>query len=117
MDRLASVNLEPSSSTEELLMKLGALLGSSLIRSQRLDEVEILMDAIAEYSTMVSYYGESTNRIPESLGVDLMEAAMLKRDEMTAAVKTEWHIYASQFEGALADLADELGIKLSETEK
>jgi hypothetical protein len=112
-DRLESVDLKPSENTEVMLLQVGAALHSGLIRAERLDEVEILMDVIIEYSSMVSIYGDKTDRIPESLAVDLNEAALLKRDELIEDVEKEWKIFASQFNDALHDIAEDMKIDLT----
>lgn len=112
-DRLGALNLLPSINTEKTLVQLGSVLYDSLVRAVRLDEVEIVIDAIGEYSTMVSFYGEETGRMPESLAVDLNEAALLKETELSKGDKTEWHIYASQFKKNLAATANELGVDLT----
>ena len=104
-DRLESVDLQSSQHSEKMLIDLGAILHNALVVSSRMDEVDLLMDAIGEYATMTSFYGDKTGRIPESLGVDLNEAAILKRN-----ASSEWQVYADQFKNSLDKIAYELGI-------
>lgn len=78
-DRLYSVDLHPSAISERLLITLGHALYKALDEATRLDEVELLLDAIGEFSIMASAYGDKTNRVAESLGVDLNEAAIYKQ--------------------------------------
>lgn len=106
-DRLESVDLRPSRYSEVMLIQLGAVLYSSLVATERSDEVELLLDAVGEYTTMASFYGNKTERIPESLGVDLNEAALFKRDG-----SKEWRAYADQFKNNLDRLANKLDVKL-----
>lgn len=103
-DRLESIEINPSKLSEETILKLGELLHDSLVKAERLDEVELLLDIIVEYSVMTSFYGEKTDRIPESIAVDLNEAALLKRDGLSSNRDTEWQIYAQQFKDALLGL-------------
>jgi hypothetical protein len=111
-DRLESIDLEPSRHSERTLIQLGALLYNSLIAAERLSEVELLMDAIGEYATMASFYGDKTGRTPESLGVDLNEAALFKHDSLKRDESNEWQTYANQFKNTLKELASELGVDL-----
>lgn len=114
-DRLESMELHPSFSTERMLINQGVNLYRALIDAGRIDELEILMDAIGEFSTMASYYGIKTERLPESLGTDLVEAAQLKRSTFLhskAAGSNEWKYYAEDFRERIVAVAAELGIKL-----
>lgn len=114
--RLESVDLKQSTNSEATLLRLGSILYDGLMRAERLDELEMIMDAIGEFTVMVSYYGDKTRRIPESLGVDLNEAASLRHYSLSKQIKNEWYIYANQFKDGLDRLAIELGIKLPSLE-
>lgn len=94
--------LKTSASIERLLYDLGSNLHKSLLLAGRIDEVEAIMSIIFEYDELASEYGEATGRIPESLAVDLTEAALLKRDELISGVHQEWLVYATQFETSLS---------------
>lgn len=109
-DRLESIAFQPSTTTELSLIKLGVLFADSLRKASTANEVVILVDIIGEYSTMVSYYGEATGRIPESLGVDINEAALLKHESVTFDRKTEWEIFLQQFENDLDIVKAELNL-------
>ena len=104
-DRLESINLYPSIISERLLINLGRSLYQALDDATRLDEVELLMEAIGEFSTMASFYGTKTDRIPESLGVDLNEAAIFKRDYLkrNEPVGDTYYQFSEQFMPLLED--------------
>lgn len=106
-DRLENIELQPSVVTEKTLINLGLLLYQALNDASRKDEVEILIDAIGEFSTMASFYGIKTKRLEESLGVNLMEAALFKRDG-----SNEWPHYAEPFKNELIETARKLNIEL-----
>lgn len=108
-DRLESIDLHPSILTEKMLVQLGSILYDALTKAERVDEVEILMDVIGEYTIMASFYGDKSGRTPESLGTDLNEAALFKKDELAKGIKNEWHIYAEQFKKQLSETAKNLG--------
>ena len=109
-DRLESVKFEPSKQIETTLIRMGTVLYHALTDAVRLDEVEILIDAIGEYSTMASYYGEQTGRVPESMGVDLNEASIMKHSALSNGIATDWATYAKQFNDSLTVTANELGL-------
>lgn len=97
-----TTSLKTSGSIERLLYDLGSNLHKSLLMAERIDEVEAILSIIVEYEELASEYGEATGRIPESLAVDLTEAALFKRDELISGVHQEWLIYATQFETSLS---------------
>lgn len=100
-----------SSSTEAALVRVGFVLYESLMSAKRLDEVEILMNLISEYSTTASNYGDAVGTTPESLGVDLSEAALLKRESLRLrSGSMEWQVYADQFIDTLKSVAQERGV-------
>jgi hypothetical protein len=110
--RLESIDLKQSINSEVTLLWLGSILYDGLMRAERLDELEMIMDAIGEFTVMASYYGEKTGRVPESLGVDLNEAAALRHYSLSKHIENEWYIYANQFKDSLYRLASEMGVKL-----
>lgn len=104
-DRLENVTLHQSDKSEKTLIELGRILFLSVRDASTLSEVELLIDIVGEYSTMVSFYGEKTERIPESLGVNLNEAALLKRDAyIHKNSSNEWKSYLHGFGEQLEEL-------------
>lgn len=104
-DRLESVALRPSIISERLLLDLGYSLYYALNDATRLDEVELLMDAIGEFTIMASFYGGKTDRIPESLGVDLNEAAIYKQISLKEkkSINDMYYKFSEQFITTLED--------------
>lgn len=110
-DRLESIDIQASRITEITLVHLGWVLYKGLLKASRVDEVELLIDSIGEYSTMVSYYGQNTNRFPESMGVDLNEAALLKRSSLIDGSNNDWQKFSEQFHSSLKDISADLDIQ------
>lgn len=81
-DQLESIDLYPSVVIERTIIRLGYTLLEALQNATRLDEVQLLIDSIGEYTLMVSTYGSKTGRMPESLGVSLNEAALIKHQAL-----------------------------------
>lgn len=82
---------------ELLIRTLGIELLHAVIEASRVSELERLLPLVVEYNAFVSEYGETTGRSPESLAVDLNEAALLKLDELRSGMHTEWRVFAGQF--------------------
>lgn len=118
-DRLESVDLKQSNISEKMLVDLGTILYNSYVRATRVDELELMDEAIGEYVLMTSYYSQATDRIPESLGVDLnvsmyFRLPALKNGEAT---QDDWRVYAEQFRELLLNTAEDLECELPKLDK
>ncbi|RWZ78483.1 MAG: hypothetical protein EOT05_01865 [Candidatus Microsaccharimonas sossegonensis] len=110
---LDGVELKESKNSEVLLLELGLLLYESLINSETLPEVELLVGVVLEYSQMVSQYADKTGRLQESLAVDLNEAVQFKRTLLTEGESADdWMVYANGFKANLMSAAQDLEVNL-----
>jgi hypothetical protein len=103
--KLESVKESPV--INEFIYKQGRLLADTLRLTSRSDEVELISDQIGAYTTTTSIYGDATGQVPESLGVDLNEAAMLKLAELDNDdfnKKSESNFYLEQFTKSLSSM-------------
>ena len=117
-DWLEKVDIERSSLIEKTLVHMGVALHHALVEAERHDEVAMILDAIGELTWMMSNYGDKTDRIPESLGVDLNETAILKYELIKKegpgkhANNGEWRFFAMQFHENIAIAAEDVGLEL-----
>lgn len=93
---LEQIDIQPSATIEQLILDQGARLYDALAKANRYDEIVLVRELIASYTYMVSSYADKTGRLPESLAVDLNEAALLKLDS-----SNEWQRFANQFKNNL----------------
>lgn len=84
---------------DEFIYTQGKLLADVLTKSTRIDEVNLISDLIGSYTHMVSMYGDFSDKIPESLGVDLNEACLMKLYELrnNTDETSESDIYLERF--------------------
>lgn len=90
----------------KFIYKQGKLLANTLAVSSNKDEVELISDQIGTYTMLVSIYGKATGKVPESLGVDLSEAALFKLDELQN--KTGKNSESDKYIKHFTDLLDSL---------
>ena len=110
---LESIELHSSAPSERSYLSLGVSFYSAVINARRADELELVLDAIAEYGNMTIAYGEKTGRVPESIVVDLSESVLMKLDSIKQNCQdTEWTIYAAQFKDMLLNASQNLGINI-----
>lgn len=103
--KLESVKESPV--IDKFIYDQGRLLADTLELSSRSDEVELISDQIGAYTILVSIYGDATGQVPESLGIDLGEAALLKLDELRnnrAGKNAESKFYLEQFIKSLQEV-------------
>ncbi|MGD8374169.1 MAG: hypothetical protein PVI21_04950 [Candidatus Woesebacteria bacterium] len=65
-----------------LIVSLGKSLLNTLEQATRVDEIELLIEQIGAYTLLISYYGDATQRVSESMGINLGEAAAFKLHEL-----------------------------------
>ena len=100
-------SIKESPVIKEFIYKQGRLLADTLRLSLRPDEVELISDQISVYTTITSIYGNTTGQVPESFGVDLNEAAMLKLAELDNndfGKHSESNFYLEQFNKSLQEI-------------
>ena len=110
-------NLKPSRATELVLIQLRVVLYGAPMRAEDADEVEIISDSITELTLMASFYSFANSTVPESFGVDLNEACIMKQKELTRFEKSEWRTHAEMFKNSLMTVAEDLGIDMMELSK
>ena len=90
---------------ERLIHDGGLVLLNAVVNASHANEVEAMLPLVVEYNVFTSNYGEATGRMPESLAVDLNEAALLKLDELRrSGTDTEWLVFANQFGSSIESL-------------
>jgi len=100
-------SVKESSVIDEFIYKQGKLLVDTLNISSRADEVDLIYDQIGAYTVLTSIYSSTTGQVPESLGVDLGEAALLKLAELRdndPNKSNESKFYIEQFSKTLKSL-------------
>lgn len=86
------IEFQPSDRIEEFFTSIGLELYAMLVSVERHDEIALMSELISSYAYAVSLYGDKTKRWPESLAVDLNEAALLK-----LSGNSEWRKFAEGF--------------------
>ncbi len=100
-------SVQKSSVIDKFIYDQGVLLANTLEISSRADEVELISDQIGAYTILSSIYGDATGQVPESLGVDLGEAALLKLSELrdnNPGKNNESKFYIEQFTRSLQEI-------------
>lgn len=103
--KLESVQKSPV--IDKFIYDQGVLLANTLEILSRADEVELISDQIGAYTVLASIYGDATGQVPESLGVDLGEAALLKLAELrddNPSKSNESSFYLKQFDESLQQI-------------
>lgn len=84
---------------DKSLLDIGLELCTMLTAAKRHDEISLACQLINSYSYIFSIYAEKSNSVPESLAVDLNEAALLKLSNTS-----DWKIFAQNFENSVLSL-------------
>jgi hypothetical protein len=102
---IENITFQQSSILEQVIINSGKMLYESLVKAERYDEVAALSELIGEFTLLASVYGGQTDRILESLGVSLGEAAIFKLEAIKRQdASMEWKHYAEDTKSMLDEL-------------